>query len=198
MAGGRRWVQDMKLREGALKRQLGVPAGQRIPVATLRRAARAPGVLGRRARLALTMRSWRHNPTIRFDSPEGALWEEGATSDEMAQLDALRDEATRDDAANHLREINRRLAAEKNRALSERAAGERWLRVRMDEAAASRSLGAPLGVSSAPYVSPERPVRVWETRPQQLRLFNPGWSPLALVVGALLAWSFFQRREAAA
>ena len=190
MAGGRRWVQDMKLREGALKRQLGVPAGQRIPVATLRRAARAPGVLGRRARLALTMRSWRHNPS---------LWEEGATSDEMAQLDAMRDEATRDDAANHLREINRRLEAKKNRALSERAAGERWLRVRMDEAAASRSLGAPLGVSSAPYVSPERPVRVLETRyPQQLRLFNPGWSPLALVVGALLAWSFFQRREAAA
>jgi hypothetical protein len=44
---------------GALHKQLGVPAGQKIPVATLRAAAKMPGTLGKRARLALTLRSFR-------------------------------------------------------------------------------------------------------------------------------------------
>ena len=49
------WIAGAIKRPGALRRQLGVPAGKRIPAATLRKAAKAPGVLGRRARLALTL-----------------------------------------------------------------------------------------------------------------------------------------------
>jgi hypothetical protein len=47
-------------RKGALHRQLGIPAGEKIPLARLRRAAKAPGLLGKRARLALTMRKFHH------------------------------------------------------------------------------------------------------------------------------------------
>ena len=45
---------------GALHRQLGIPEGERIPVSTLRSAAKAPGVLGQRARFALMLRGLHH------------------------------------------------------------------------------------------------------------------------------------------
>lgn len=53
-----RWIQGALKRHkrGALHRQLGIPPRQRIPIAVLRRAAKAKGLLGRRARLALTLR----------------------------------------------------------------------------------------------------------------------------------------------
>lgn len=53
---------------GALHRALHVPAGKKIPLALERKAARAPGKLGHRARLALTLRklsSKRKSPTKR-------------------------------------------------------------------------------------------------------------------------------------
>lgn len=43
-------------RSGALRRELHVPAGKKIPIAKLRKAAKKPGKLGKRARFALTMR----------------------------------------------------------------------------------------------------------------------------------------------
>lgn len=46
---------------GALHRQLGIPEGQRIPLRTLERAARAPGKLGERARFALNLRRLGHH-----------------------------------------------------------------------------------------------------------------------------------------
>lgn len=43
-------------RRGALHRQLGIPMGTKIPTALLRKYQHAPGKLGRRVRLALTLR----------------------------------------------------------------------------------------------------------------------------------------------
>lgn len=55
-----RWIRKALMRHGsksgALHRELGVPKGKKIPAAKLRKAAKKPGKLGRRARFALTMR----------------------------------------------------------------------------------------------------------------------------------------------
>ncbi len=52
----KRWIQATHLRKGALRRQLGIPAGEKIPLSLLHEASHAPGKLGHRARLALTLR----------------------------------------------------------------------------------------------------------------------------------------------
>ncbi len=57
--GRGRWIQGAIRHKGALHRQLGIPAGETIPLDMLRRAARAPGILGKRARLALNLRGMR-------------------------------------------------------------------------------------------------------------------------------------------
>ena len=59
--GGKRWIQHAlrKHKKGALHRQLGIPAGKKIPVALLKEAAHEPGVLGQRARFALNVRKFR-------------------------------------------------------------------------------------------------------------------------------------------
>jgi hypothetical protein len=54
MAG--KWIQKAVHNPGALHRQLGIPAGKPIPAKTLAAAAKKPGVLGQRARLAQTLR----------------------------------------------------------------------------------------------------------------------------------------------
>jgi len=51
-----KWIQKAIKKPGAFKKQLGVPAGKKIPVAILQKAAQAKGKLGQRARLALTLR----------------------------------------------------------------------------------------------------------------------------------------------
>lgn len=43
---------------GALHKQMGVPAGQKIPAKKLAAAAKAPGKLGQRARLAETLKGF--------------------------------------------------------------------------------------------------------------------------------------------
>jgi len=55
----KKWIQSAIKHPGALHKQLGVPKGKTIPVSKLRRAAKAKGTLGRRARLALTLRKIR-------------------------------------------------------------------------------------------------------------------------------------------
>jgi len=50
------WIQRAIRKPGALRRQLGIKKGQKIPLSRLRAAAKKPGKLGRRARLALTLR----------------------------------------------------------------------------------------------------------------------------------------------
>lgn len=46
--------------KGALHRMLRVPAGKKIPLRKLKWAAKRPGLLGKRARLALNLRKLRH------------------------------------------------------------------------------------------------------------------------------------------
>lgn len=50
------WIQGAIKHPGALHKQLGVPQGQKIPTSKLNKAAKAGGVLGRRARLAQTLK----------------------------------------------------------------------------------------------------------------------------------------------
>lgn len=51
-----KWIQKAIKNPGALRKQLGVKKGEKIPVSKLKEAAKKPGTLGRRARLALTLR----------------------------------------------------------------------------------------------------------------------------------------------
>lgn len=52
-AGG--WIKGAIKKPGALRSQMGVKAGQKIPAKKLATAAKAPGKLGQRARLAQTL-----------------------------------------------------------------------------------------------------------------------------------------------
>lgn len=54
----KKWIQKAtkKGKRGALHRQLGIPEGDKIPLSVLRKAAKAKGKLGRRARFALVLR----------------------------------------------------------------------------------------------------------------------------------------------
>lgn len=49
------WISGAISKPGALHKQMGVPAGQRIPRGKLEKAAEAGGKLGQRARLAETL-----------------------------------------------------------------------------------------------------------------------------------------------
>lgn len=44
---------------GALRKALGIKAGQKIPASKLNKAAKAPGKLGQRARFAKTLKGFR-------------------------------------------------------------------------------------------------------------------------------------------
>jgi len=55
----RRWIAEAIKSPGALRRQLGVKAGETIPPDVLAAAATRPGKLGRRARLAQTLNKLR-------------------------------------------------------------------------------------------------------------------------------------------
>lgn len=50
------WIADAVKKPGALHEQMGVPQGKKIPAAALAKAAKAPGKLGQRARLAQTFK----------------------------------------------------------------------------------------------------------------------------------------------
>ena len=52
----KKWIQGAIKKHGALRKSLGVTAGQTIPAKTLNRAAKAGGKLGHRARLAKTLK----------------------------------------------------------------------------------------------------------------------------------------------
>jgi hypothetical protein len=62
--GGNRWIQKALRhhKKGALHRQLHVPAGEKIPLRTLKAASHKPGKVGRRARLAMTLRKMSKRP----------------------------------------------------------------------------------------------------------------------------------------
>ena len=51
-----KWIQKAIKKPGALKKELSVPAGKTIPAKKLAAAAKKPGKLGQRARLAETLK----------------------------------------------------------------------------------------------------------------------------------------------
>jgi hypothetical protein len=53
------WIAGAIKKPGALHADLGVPQGQKIPAAKLAAAAKQPGKVGQRARLAKTLKKMR-------------------------------------------------------------------------------------------------------------------------------------------
>jgi hypothetical protein len=53
----KKWIQKAIKKPGALHKQLGIPAGKKIPASKLAAAAKKPGKLGQRARLAQTLKT---------------------------------------------------------------------------------------------------------------------------------------------
>jgi hypothetical protein len=53
------WIQKAIKKPGALHKDLGVPAGKKIPAAKLAAAAKKPGKVGKRARLAETLKGFK-------------------------------------------------------------------------------------------------------------------------------------------
>ena len=51
-----KWIQKAIKKPGALHKELGVPAGKKIPSSKLAAAAKKPGKVGKRARLAETLK----------------------------------------------------------------------------------------------------------------------------------------------
>jgi hypothetical protein len=51
-----KWIQSAIKKPGALRKELGVKAGKTIPAKKLAAAAKKPGKLGQRARLAQTLK----------------------------------------------------------------------------------------------------------------------------------------------
>jgi hypothetical protein len=52
----KKWIQSAIKKPGALRAQLGVKGDKPIPAGKLAKAAKAPGKLGQRARLAQTLK----------------------------------------------------------------------------------------------------------------------------------------------
>ena len=51
-----KWIQSAIKKPGALRKSLGVKSGEKIPAKKLAAAAKKPGTLGKRARLAQTLK----------------------------------------------------------------------------------------------------------------------------------------------
>jgi len=52
----KKWIQQAIKHKGSLRKSLGAKKGKNIPASKLRVAAKKGGVLGKRARLALTLK----------------------------------------------------------------------------------------------------------------------------------------------
>lgn len=55
-----KWIDGAIKHPGALHKDLGVPQGEKIPAAKLAAAAKKPGKVGQRARLAQTLKKMHH------------------------------------------------------------------------------------------------------------------------------------------
>lgn len=60
MGNNTKFIQGMNMKKGALHEEMGVPEGEKIPAGKLAAAAKSKGKLGKRARLAETLRSLNH------------------------------------------------------------------------------------------------------------------------------------------
>ena len=54
--GSAKWIQSAIKKPGSLRKSLGVKKGEKIPTGKLAKAAKAPGKMGQRARLAQTLK----------------------------------------------------------------------------------------------------------------------------------------------
>jgi hypothetical protein len=59
MVSGKKWIQSAVKKPGALRSALNVKAGAKIPAKKLAAAAKKPGKMGQRARLAITLKSFK-------------------------------------------------------------------------------------------------------------------------------------------
>ena len=57
--GDKKWIQPAISKPGALRSALKVKAGSKIPAKKLAAAAKKPGKVGQRARLAMTLKSFK-------------------------------------------------------------------------------------------------------------------------------------------
>lgn len=56
----KKWIQGAIKKPGALREELGAKKGKPIPAKKLAAAAKKPGVIGKRARLAETLKKMHH------------------------------------------------------------------------------------------------------------------------------------------
>lgn len=56
MAEKKKWIQEAIKKPGALKKSMGVKEDEKIPAKKLAKAAKVPGKMGQRARLAETLK----------------------------------------------------------------------------------------------------------------------------------------------
>lgn len=66
-----KWIQKAIEKPGALRKSLGVKEGEKIPAKKLAKAAEAPGKLGKRARLAQTLKGLKHEEGGRVERKAG-------------------------------------------------------------------------------------------------------------------------------
>ena len=57
--GSAKWIQSAIKKPGSLRKSLGVKKGEKIPAGKLAAAAKKPGKLGQRARLAETLKGFK-------------------------------------------------------------------------------------------------------------------------------------------
>lgn len=74
--GKAKWIQSAISKPGALHKQLGVPEGEKIPAKKLAKAAEKGGKLGKRARLAQTLKGFKRADGGPLPSPEEAIGSE--------------------------------------------------------------------------------------------------------------------------
>jgi hypothetical protein len=73
-----KWIQKAIEKPGALHKQLGVPQGEKIPASDLKAAAEKGGKLGKRARLAMTLRKLKEEADL--------------TEEQLAKVNAMLEE----------------------------------------------------------------------------------------------------------
>jgi len=56
MRGKKNWIAEAVKKPGALRAEMGVKKGEKIPAGKLAAAAKKPGKMGQRARLAMTLK----------------------------------------------------------------------------------------------------------------------------------------------
>ena len=79
-----KWIQKAIEKPGALSKQLGVPEKENIPAEKLAAAAKKGGKLGKRARLAMTLKGLRREEIDLYDVVFTHLIEEGYAETEEA------------------------------------------------------------------------------------------------------------------